>query len=165
MCIFNVPHGRLEYAAPEAQDPGCAGWRRRRVARGPGGARAGRALTATAMRERPGPAASGGPRVPRPRRAPRVSNSEQRAGGSRAPCRLCDVRTVFSIAKPGTPHTPFRLRGAPSFSVSINSGGPSPVTLPQPRCWPALDREPPLYYLSTTPYLGLATSSPAPKPR
>ena len=155
-CVYLASHGRLEYPPRGArQDRArtqvggcapCAGcWLAGGARRSRAGPARGRALTATAMRERPGPAASGGPRVPRPRRAPRVCNSEQRAGGSRTPWTVPTVRCAYRLQYSETgdrPHTPFRLRGAPSFSV-INSGGPSPVTLPQPRCWAALDREPP----------------------
>ena len=86
-----------------------------------------------------------------PARASCVIPSRERvARAHRADCAICVKGTPYRLQYSETGDTPHTLSPA-GRAFFINSGGPSPVTLPQPRCWPALDREPPLYYLSTTP--------------
>ena len=94
-----------------------------------------------------------------------ISSREQVAGAQgRISHRAdCAYRLQYSETR-DTPHTPFACGArAPSaffFGCSARFAAGPAVTLPQPRCWPALDHEPPLYYP-----LGSATSSPAPKLR
>jgi len=81
-------------------------------------------------------------------------NFEPRAGGwragrisHRAHCRLCVPSPIQR--NQGHPTHPFacgdRLR--PSFRLQRTvHGGPCGNAASEPRCWPALDHEPPLYY-------------------